>query len=264
MTRNKLCILIPARNCAPFLSEILSRITFDNPDDEVIIVDDFSDDETFDVAKSLERVHVERNPRQMGYGGTSKQAYKIALERGADFAVNIHGDLGHPPEAVPALATALRRGECDVVLGSRYIYLRDQARANGLGSLLNSENRGNMPLSRIAGHASLTALQNVLYGTNYHSFHEGMRGVTRGFMEWSVSQSFPDWYDFDTRLIVAAHRAGWRIQEIGTPPFYTDEATSGVPLVRYGLRTLWAAVRDNRFKAIKSPSKRVPSDNEID
>ena len=260
MPLNKLCVLIPARNCAPFLSEILSRITFDHPDDEVIIVDDYSDDKTFEVAKSLDRVHVERNPRQMGYGGTSKQAYKIALERGANFAVNIHGDLGHPPEAVPALAEALRSGECDVVLGSRYIYLRDQARTNGFRSLLKSKNRGNMPFSRIAGHASLTAVQNILYGTNYHSFHEGMRGVTRDFMEWSVNQSFPNWYDYDTRLIVAAHRAGWRIHEIGTPPFYTAEATSGVPLVRYGLKTLWAAVRDNRFKAFKFPASRVSFD----
>ena len=51
MIQNKLCVLTLARNCAPFLPKVLSQITFDHPDDEVIIVDDFSDYKTFEVTK---------------------------------------------------------------------------------------------------------------------------------------------------------------------------------------------------------------------
>ena len=34
----------------------------------------------------------------MGYGEAIMKLYQIACERKADFAVNVHGDLGHPPE----------------------------------------------------------------------------------------------------------------------------------------------------------------------
>lgn len=227
----------------------MARLNFLGPEDEVIIVDDESSDGTLDVASSLPRVHAVRNETRRGYGGTSRRLYELAIERGAAFAVNVHGDLGHPPEAVKDLAAALKGGDADMVLGSRYVFLRQEMARRGVRALVDPEVRNGMPMERIAGHAAITAVQNFLYGTKLYSFHEGMRGATLPFMQWCVSQNLSDWYDYDMTLMVAAHRAGWRITEIGVPPFYTSAAKSGVPLVRYGLNAVWQAVKGNRFTA---------------
>ena len=98
------------------------------------------------------RVHIERSERQLGYGGTSQRLYQIALKRGADYAVNIHGDLAHPPEIVPQIAAELRSGQTDVVLGSRNLFVSRAIQADGWSKFLKSDARNNMPVSRILGH----------------------------------------------------------------------------------------------------------------
>jgi glycosyltransferase involved in cell wall biosynthesis len=101
------------------------------PSDEVIVVDDASTDETLDRAARHPRVFASRNPVNLGYGGTSRRLYAIALDRGADVTINIHGDLGHRPEDIPAVLGPVLRGEFDIVLGSRLLWIRQADRADG-------------------------------------------------------------------------------------------------------------------------------------
>ena len=239
----KLCVLIPAYNCAPFLPDVVRRLELPGDDDEIIIVDDASEDDTFAVAARLSRVHADRNEHGLGYGGTSKRLYEIAAERGADFTVNIHGDLGHRPEDIQPLVAKLFSGDCDVVLGSRLIYLMGLVKNEGWRRLFDREARHNMPLVRALGHFGLTWFQNLCFGTKFHSFHDGMRGCTRAAIQWLLSQDLPTWYDFDTELLIHAHRHGLRIAEVAVPPNYDHTAASAAPPVRYGLRVAWHALR---------------------
>lgn len=247
----KLCVLIPAYNCAEFLPEVVGRISLRGPDDEIIIVDDASLDDTFAVAAALPRVHADRNEQSLGYGGTSKRLYRIAADRGADFSVNIHGDLGHRPEDIQPVVDKLFSGDCDVVLGSRLIYLMDLVRNEGWRRLLSRQARNNMPLARALGHFGLTWFQNLCFGTRLHSFHDGMRGCNRAAIEWLLSENLPTWYDFDTELLIHAHRHGLRIAEVPIPPNYDHTTASAAPPVRYGLRVAWHALRHlfHRFSA---------------
>jgi glycosyltransferase involved in cell wall biosynthesis len=246
-SKGKLCVLIPAYNCAKYLPDLIAKILLEGNDDEIIVVDDASEDDTLAIVSKIPRVHVSRNETQLGYGGTSKRLYEIALERDAEYAINIHGDFGHPPESVMILSDKIRNSKIDIVIGSRYVYLRELAARDGLWTLLEAKSRNDMPISRIIGHSGITMIQNLLYGTNLHSFHEGCRAVNRKFMTWSLEQTLPDWYDFDTFLIVKSHRAGWKISEIGIPPNYIPEVKSGVPLIGYSCKILWAALKYNRF-----------------
>jgi len=246
----KLCVLIPAYNCAPFLPEVVGRLTLRGPRDEIIILDDASTDDTFAVASALPGVHADRNDRTMGYGGTSKRLYRIAADRGADFTVNIHGDLGHRPEDIQPVVDKLFRGDCDLVLGSRLIHLMNLVRKDGWRRLLSRRARHNMPLMRVLGHFGLTWFQNLCFGTKLHSFHDGMRGCNRTAIEWLLSQDLPAWYDFDTELLIHAHRCGLRIAEVAIPPNYDHTTSSSAPPVRYGLRVAWHALRHlpHRFR----------------
>lgn len=234
----KFCVLIPAYNCAHVIDKVVQRITLPGPDDEIIVVDDGSADNTLEVASQLLRVYAVCNPVNRGYGGTSQRLYEIAFERGADITVNIHGDLGHRPEDIPLIRQPLIDGQYDIVLGSRLkhlMHLRDQ---RGWPALLSAKARHNMPLSRVVGHFGLTWFQNKCFGTNLHSFHEGMRGCTRPVIEWVLKNQFTTWYNYDTDLILHAVRHGFRIGEVAVPPYYDGYQKSAAPSFRYGLRVV--------------------------
>lgn len=238
----KLCILIPAYNCAPFLRQLIEKTVLPSANDEVIVLDDGSKDDTFSIARSLPRVAAYRNEKNMGYGYTSHALYRLALNHGADVAIHMHGDIGHDPANIAVLFERFQMGECDLVYGSRLLFLRELLR-QGLPSPLDVKKRNNMPLIRVAGHFGVTAIQNICYGTKLHCFHDGMRLASRKAIEWIVTQDLPSWYDYDVNLLVRLHKTGFRIAELAVPPFYSDLVNSSAPPFRYGFKCAWNAVK---------------------
>ncbi|MGA3153408.1 MAG: bifunctional glycosyltransferase/class I SAM-dependent methyltransferase, partial [Streptosporangiaceae bacterium] len=93
-----------------------------------------------------------RHTKNLGYGGNQKAGYKLALERGLDVVVLLHGDGQYAPELLPQMVAPIVRGECDAVLGSR---MMDRGAAR----------RGGMPLYKLAGNRVLTAAENALLGS---------------------------------------------------------------------------------------------------
>jgi glycosyltransferase involved in cell wall biosynthesis len=239
----KLCVLIPAYNCAHVVDQVIQRIQLPGPDDEIIVVDDGSVDNTLEVAGRLPRVYAVRNDVNRGYGGTSQRLYELAAERGADVTINIHGDLGHRPEDIPLVLQPLLEGHCDIALGSRLKHLMNLRDRHGWRSLLPAEARQNMPLSRVMGHFGLTWFQNKCYGTNLHSFHEGMRGCSRPVIDWVLKNQFSTWYNYDVDLIVHGAWQGFRIAEVAVPPYYDGQQKSAAPSFRYGLRVVQYSIR---------------------
>jgi glycosyltransferase involved in cell wall biosynthesis len=242
----KLCILIPAYNCAHVIQKVVSRLELHGDSDEIIVVDDASQDDTLAVAQNLPRVYAIRNPVNLGYGGTSQRLYQLAAERGADLTINIHGDLGHRPEDVPLVLEPLYAGRCDIAIGSRLKHLLNVGHDRGWFKLLSPAGRNNMPFSRMIGHLGLTWFQNACFGTNLHSFHEGMRACTRQVVDWILQNDLTTWYNYDVDLLLRAARNKFRIEEVPVPPNYGDHAKSSAPALRYGLRVVSLTLRAMR------------------
>ncbi|HNL85071.1 MAG TPA: glycosyltransferase family 2 protein, partial [Chitinophagales bacterium] len=95
----KLVIVLPAYNAAKTLKQTYDEIPFDIVD-EVIIVDDFSTDNTVEVAQSLGIHHVLRHDKNKGYGGNQKTCYNKALEIGADIVIMLHPDYQYTPKLI--------------------------------------------------------------------------------------------------------------------------------------------------------------------
>jgi glycosyltransferase involved in cell wall biosynthesis len=234
----KTCVLIPAYKCGDIIGEVCRRVPLAGPEDEIIVVDDCSPDDTFEVARSMPRVFVHRNPANLGYGGTSRRLYELACERGAELTVNIHGDLGHRPEDIPLLLEAAQQeSRPDIVIGSRLLYLFHKARRQGgwRTMLFDAQGRGGMPLNRFLGHVVLTELQNQVYHSRLHSFHEGMRACRRHVIEWIIAADFPVGYGYDNELIFQAHRKGFKIQEVPVAPSFDHRVKTAAPPYKYGL-----------------------------
>jgi glycosyltransferase involved in cell wall biosynthesis len=211
-------ILVVAYNAASTLSATLDRIPQDFRDRiaEVIILDDASHDDTFVYGQSwakrsdTPRTLVIRHTKNLGYGGNQKAAYALAMERGLDIVVLLHGDGQYAPEILPDMVAPLERGECDAVFGSRMMH-KGAAR------------RGGMPLYKRLGNRILSRFENRMLGTNLTEFHSGYRAYSVSALREIPLEQNHDGFDFDTQIIVQLLHAGKRIVEIPIPTYYGDE-----------------------------------------
>lgn len=221
----KIVAVLPAYNAELTLAATLADIPVGSID-EVILVDDGSQDRTVQVAREMGLTVIE-HPQNRGYGGNQKTCYREALARGADIIVMIHPDYQYDSRVIPHAVGFIELGICDIVLGSR-IRSRQEALAGG------------MPLYKYVSNRFLTALENCALGQNLGDFHSGFRVYRRQVLERLPFDQNSDDFVFDTQLLVQAVRWGFRLGDIPVPVRYFPEASSinFQRSVRYGLATL--------------------------
>ncbi len=197
--------------------------------DEVVVVDDASDDDTVAVARAL-GLTVILHPHNMGYGANQKTCYKEALARGADIVVMVHPDYQYDPRLVTAMAGMIASQIYDVVLGSRI--LGTGAAGTPLG--------GGMPLWKFLANRLLTMFENVLLGVHLSEYHTGYRAYSRALLDALPWQRNSDDFVFDNQILAQAIIGGYGIGEVSVPTRYFAEASSiGFRRsVRYGFGVL--------------------------
>lgn len=221
----KLVVVLPAYNAGKTLEQTWREIPMDIVD-EVILVDDRSDDDTVETARRLGIHHVIRHERNTGYGGNQKTCYDTALQRGADIVVMLHPDYQYTPKLVAAMASVIAEGVYPVVFGSRIL---------GKGALA-----GGMPVHKYVANRILTLVQNLLLGQKLSEYHTGYRAYSAAVLRDIDYHRNSDNFVFDNEVISQIFMAGHAIAEITCPTRYFDEASSirlGAS-VRYGLGVL--------------------------
>jgi glycosyltransferase involved in cell wall biosynthesis len=228
---------MPAYNAARTLEPTYRDIPHEIVD-HIILVDDFSRDDTVQIANQL-GLDVIIHAQNRGYGGNQKTCYDRALEMGADVVVMLHPDYQYDATRIPALIEPILAGRADLTLGSRF-----------LGDPL----AGGMPGWKYVSNRFLTGLENLAFGLRLSEYHTGFRAYSRALLETLPYHDNSDDFVFDQQLIAQAVRAGMRIEEIAVPTRYFAEASS-VGFRRsviYGLSTL-RVVADHIFRVIRRP-----------
>ncbi len=113
VSKPRLLVFIVAYHAASTIASVLSRIPHilvHKYHIEILIIDDASKDETFEIGLKIARdgnlpfkVHVLFNPVNQGYGGNQKLGYHYAIENNFDFVALIHGDGQYAPECLGEL-----------------------------------------------------------------------------------------------------------------------------------------------------------------
>jgi glycosyltransferase involved in cell wall biosynthesis len=179
--------------------------------DQVVVVDDASDDDTVAVARAL-GLDVILHPHNMGYGANQKTCYKEAIARGADIVVMVHPDYQYDPRLVTAMAGMVASGIYDMVLGSRIL---------GSGAL-----RGGMPLWKYLANRLLTLFENVMLGAHLSEYHTGYRAYSRSLLDALPWQRNSDDFVFDNQILAQAIVGRYGIGEVSVPTRYFAEASS--------------------------------------
>lgn len=226
--RKKIVVVLPAYNAAA----TLERTVADLPGivDEIILVDDGSQDDTVELAKRL-GLFVFVHDRNLGYGANQKSCYRLALERGADIVAMVHPDYQYDPRLVSYFASFIADGYFDVMLGSRVRSRRETL-------------SGGMPLYKYYSNRFLTFMENLATGQNLSEWHTGMRAYSREVLESLDFAKAGNDFIFDTQVLLQIVRRKWRIGEIPVPVRYFPEASSinWRRSLRYGVGTLFLAI----------------------
>ena len=111
-------LILPAYNEATKIGKVVRQVrgVYAN----VLVVDDGSTDATCEKARAAGAMVV-RHPTNRGQGAALQTGITYALRRGARVLVTFDSDGQHRVEDVAALVEPIRRGEAEIVLGSRFL-----------------------------------------------------------------------------------------------------------------------------------------------
>jgi glycosyltransferase involved in cell wall biosynthesis len=211
INNKKIIVVLPAYNAAKTLQKTFEEILFEVVDD-VIITDDFSQDNTVTIAENIGIKHIIAHDKNKGYGANQKTCYQKALELHADIIVMLHPDYQYTPKLIPAMCTLVANDLYDVVLGSRIL---------SKGAL-----KGGMPLYKYVSNRILTFLQNVLMNQKLSEYHTGYRCFDARLLEKIDFENNSDDFVFDNEILAQCCFLKARIGEISCPANYFEEASS--------------------------------------
>jgi dolichol-phosphate mannosyltransferase len=193
----------------------------------VLIVDDNSPDGTGEIADELarkypERVEVIHRQRKLGLGTAYVAGFSRALEKGANFVIQMDADFSHSPEYIPEL---IREGEdYDVVVGSRYVPGgRVDPRWGWWRKFLSWA--GNLYLRRVIGLKVRDATT-------------GFKGFTRKALEGLDLKGIRSkGYIFQVEIAHACQKKGYQVKEV---PITFKERAQGKS--KLSLKIVWEAL----------------------
>jgi glycosyltransferase involved in cell wall biosynthesis len=225
----KIIVVLPAYNAAKTLEKTYTDLPKEKVH-KIILVDDVSQDQTVEVARSL-GLSVVIHVQNRGYGGNQKTCYLESLKEGADIVVMLHPDHQYDSRLVPELVQPIIDGKAGMVMGSRIL--------NGRAL------EGGMPLWKFIANRTLTIAENIIYGTRLTDCHSGFRAYSRELLTTVPFLLNSDDFVFDSQMIAQAVHFGFPIAEIAVQARYFPEASSvnfKVSTV-YGLKTLGVMIR---------------------
>ena len=247
MKKVRLLIFVVAYNHEKFVESVINRIPkklLKLYDLEILIIDDSSNDKTFEISKKIQKnqkknnvkVKVFYNPINQGYGGNQKIGYYYAIKNNFDYVVLLHGDGQYAPEELPKLLQEIKNGKNDVVIGSRMINKKKAL-------------DGGMPMYKFIGNIILTKIQNFLLNTKLAEFHSGYRVYSVKTLKKIPFILNTQDFHFDTEILIQLFSINAKIKEISIPTFYGDEIchVNGIKYAFDVVKTTSTAVLQDKF-----------------
>ncbi len=240
INNKKIIVVLPAYNAEKTLEDTYNEIPFDIVD-EIVLVDDASNDNTVNKGKELGIKHIIRHKNNKGYGANQKTCYNKALELGADIVIMLHPDYQYTPKLIHSMAYLIANEVYPVVLGSRIL---------GRGAL-----RGGMPKYKYIANRFLTLFQNFLIGQKLSEYHTGYRAFSKEVLLAINYETNSDDFIFDNQMLSQIFMAGFEIAEITCPTKYFEQASSinFFRSLKYGFGVLLISIKHllHKFGIIK-------------
>jgi glycosyltransferase involved in cell wall biosynthesis len=214
----KVVVCIPAYNEAGKIAKIVQKAS--KYATEVIVYDDGSQDDTCQVAQSSGATVI-RSLVNKGYGTAIGTLFQKAKSREADIMVTIDSDGQHDADQIPSAMEPILRGECDIVIGSRFLSMTD---------------RQKVPKYRRYGIKAITKVTNVASYGHITDAQSGFRAYGRRALE-KISL-YEEGMQISTEILLRARENNLRVKEVPITVDYGVVGTSTHNPILHGLRVM--------------------------
>ncbi|HEU4724100.1 MAG TPA: glycosyltransferase family 2 protein [Candidatus Eisenbacteria bacterium] len=218
----KVTAVIPAKDAASTIGDVVRGVMAETPGADVIVVDDGSADATGERAREA-GARVVRHEVNQGKGAALQSGFDAALASGAEAVVALDADGQHDPSYAPKLIAAL--DGFDVIVGSR-----------------NADRTG-MPWLRRKTNDVTSWWVSRLAGQRIEDSQSGFRAIRATVLRAVRPASRR--FDYESEFLVAAARAGFRIGAAPIPTLYNAPGSHIHPFrdtirfIRFVLRHLF-------------------------
>ncbi|MGH2345527.1 MAG: glycosyltransferase family 2 protein [Chloroflexota bacterium] len=230
----KVCVLIAAYNEGPNIGAVVRGVKeVLKPDDEVLVVDDGSADNTSEAARAAGARVLRQTPNQ----GKGRAIIHGIPEAAGDVVVFLDGDGQDPPDEIPLLLAGIEKG-ADLVNGSKFIGRLKE------GAISRPNYYGNLFMSRLIG---------ILYGVKITDSQSGFRAFRLDKLRGMHIEAKE--YEIETEMLIQAVKGKWRILEVPVTRDRRAAGSTSFKRVRNGTRILATILRLrlSRVSPVSSP-----------
>ncbi len=225
----KILVVTPTYNEADNIETFLPQVLHQDPDLQVLVVDDNSPDKTGDIvermAKTDPRIHLIRRAGKMGLGTAYVEGFKYAIANTFDLVFEMDADFSHAPDEIPNFLKKM--DACDLVVGSRY--------TGGVRVV-------NWPIRRLLLSYSANLYTRIITGMPVKDATGGFKCFKRAVLEAiDLNQIHSNGYAFQIEMNFKAWSKGFKVCE---HPIIFFDRRSGVSkmskkIVREAVFMVW-------------------------
>ena len=228
----KFVTIIPAYNEEKAISSVVGCALKYS---DVLVVDDGSDDHTYDLARNA-GAKVVRHEKNMGKGAAIKSGLKEALNNDYDFLILLDGDGQHDPDCIPLFISNM--DDNGLVIGSRF--------KNGTPE--------NMPVWRKLSNKITTNLIKFVTGYMLTDSQSGFRALSRNAAGLFSDIKYDD-YIYESEMLYKASEHKIKVNEAPIPCTYGNEKSyvTKVHALKYILFIIGLLGRKLRIRVTGNP-----------
>lgn len=233
-------VVIPTYNERDNIEKLAKEVLAQDRRIHILIVDDNSPDGTGALADILaaanNNIHVLHRSGKLGLGSAYRQGFRIALDMGADYVVEMDADFSHDPSALPRFFEKMQ--EYDLVIGSRYL--------NGVSVV-------NWPLRRLMLSYFASVYTRLITGLRISDCTSGYKCFSRNVLEAiDLNKIKSDGYSFQIEMNYRCMVKGFRLGEI--PIIFIDRhagsSKMSKKIVREAVIMVWKLKLGSLFRKL--------------
>ncbi len=116
-----IAIVVPIYNEEHIVKEFFTNLKKTRPNDTIIAVDDASTDASSKILNDLSGIYLLTHELNLGQGAALQTGIVFARTLNLKYAVTIDSDGQHNPNEIELFEKTIKKYNCDIVLGSRFL-----------------------------------------------------------------------------------------------------------------------------------------------
>ena len=202
----KILVLIPAYNASKTLSFLIEQISPFFKKEDILVVDDGSNDLTFDIAKE-KGVIVFQHHKNRGKGQALLTGFDYALKKGYEGVLTMDADFQHPPHLIKDFLSKKEKNTKAILIGTRRRDYKNRQRSR------------DMPFLRFLSNTLTSLAISIITRERIYDSQSGYRLIPTTCLKKMRLRSKK--YDLESEILLKACRLGFKIDSIPIPTVYT-------------------------------------------